>query len=369
MKRAIYFLISVFVLGLGLSLQSCKDDDDDRANCALNASISSPGENLEYASGEEIPLTLTFSACTPIQNYLVSIRNRNTDQLVFILSEFANSETIQVNTSAILDVAELTNMDVEIRAEDSEGNQIEEVLSTFRLLPQRGNILTLRFNLTYEGEILDMGQLYDYPTGEQFEFTRFDMYMSNLRLQTTNGNELMLREVDYLEMTDTYRDEVLAEDGHLYSVAGIEAGDFESLHFNIGLSPQMNETTPSDYPVSHPLGRSGDYWDGEGWMSYIFASIEGRMNIDTSNPDLEEGIALHLGSNNALQEITMGTPFSFEEEDGSREVIEINIDLIDLFIGDNGDIYDIVTTPSTHSLEQIPQVITLSNNLKNSINK
>ena len=353
---------------MGLNLQSCNDDDVE-TNCTLNARISSPAANMQFASGEDIPLDVEFSACTPIQSYLVSIRNTTTGQLVFILSEFANEETIQINTNAVLEVSESTMMDIEVRAEDAEGNQVEEVIGSFELTPPRGNVLSLRFNLMYNGETLSMGRLYEYPTGEQFEFSRFDMYMSDLALRTSDGNELILQEVDYLQMTNTFRDEASAQQGYLYAIAGVAPGDFQSVQFNIGISPEMNETTPSDYPVSHPLGRVGDYWDGEGWMSYIFASIEGRINIDTSNPDLEQGIALHLGSNNAFQEVKIDNAFSFANEEGDEQIVNINIDLVDLFVSDSGDIYDIISVPSTHSVAQIPQVITLSNNLKNSIIK
>ena len=368
MKRIFYLSLSLLLLGIGLSLQSC-NDDDDRGNCALSAKINSPSENVQFASGDEIPLNVEFSACTPIQSYLVSIRNTITGQLDFIESEFANEETIRFSSNAILEVNELTIMNIEIKAEDAEGNQIEEVIGSFELTPPKGNRLTLRFNLMYEGETLSMDQPYEYPTGEQFEFSRFDMYLSDLSLQTTNGDEYMLAEIDYLKMTDTYTDPITAEQGYTYTVAGVDRGDFEAVHFNIGIGPELNATTPSDYPVSHPLGSSGDYWDGEGWMSYIFVSIEGRINLDTSNPDLEEGIALHLGSNSAFREIIMNENFSFANEEGDEQIIDVNIDLLDLFIGENGDIYDIVAVPSTHSTVQIPQVITLSNNLKNSINK
>ena len=370
MKQSVPFLF-IFILAIctSLSFQSCRDDDDSSNNCDLSANLTSPATDLQFASGENIPLAVEFSACTPIQSYFVRIRNTKTDQLVFILSEFSNSESIQVNTTTTLEVSELTTMDIEIKAEDSEGNQIEEVIGSFDLTPPRGNKLSLRFNLMYEGSTLRMGQLYQYPTGEQFELTRFDMYMSDLSLQSTDGSSTVIKDLDYLEMTPTFNDLASATEGFVYTVAGVGQGDFQSASFNIGISPALNETTPSDYPVSHPLGRTGDYWDGEGWMSYIFASIEGRINIDTSNPDLEKGIALHLGSNNAFQEINIDNSFTFLNDEGDQHFVDIDFDLVDLFVGQDGEIYDIVAIPQTHSTEHIPQVITLSNNLKNSINK
>ena len=368
MHRIIHFIVVISFLSIcAFSLHSCKDDDQGNGNCALQVEALLPLEEQVYASGEQIPLNIEFSACSPIQSYLVSVRNKKTNRLVFILSEFANESIIEVDTSVILEVNELSEMDIEVRAEDSEGNQIEEVAQSFDLTPPRGNVMNLRFNLFYEGERLLMNQDYTYPTGETFEFSRFDMYMSDLSLQNIDGSEILLSDLDYLIMTDAYRDVDSAQEGFVYKTAGIPAGNFESVKFNIGIPPDLNETTPSSYPVSHPLGRAGDYWSG--WESYIFASIEGRINVDVSNPDLEQGIALHLGSNNAFQSIELEEAFTFSDEEGESQVINIDVNLEDLFINENGDIYDIVTVPQTHSLIHIPQVMVLSNNLKNSINK
>ncbi len=370
MKRTLHFLsLLLLVLCISIATQSCRDDDDSNNSCDLKASLNSPVQDMQIASGENIPLDIEFSACTPIQSYFVRIRNTNTDKLVFILSEFVDSETIRVNPDFSLTVSETANMDIEIRAEDADGNQIEEVIGSFELSAPTGNRVNLRFNLIYQGNTLNMGQRYQYPTGEEFEFTRFDMYMSDLSLKTNDGNSMLIKDIDYLEMTSAYQSSGSASQGYTYSVPGIAAGNFVGATFNIGISPALNATTPSDYPVSHPLGRTGDYWDGEGWMSYIFTSIEGRINVDTSNPDLEQGIALHLGSNNAFKTIDIDNAFAFLSDEGSEHFIDIDIDLIDLFVGQDGEIYDIVSIPQTHSTVHIPQVITLSNNLKNSINK
>ena len=172
-------VLSILLLGL-LCLQSCKDDDANN-NCSFNARLISPeNNNAQFASGEDIPLDVEFTACTPIQSYLVSVRNRTSDELVFVQSEFTNEDLFEINLVLNLEVSANTPMDIEIRAEDSEGNQIEETIGTFELTPPIGNIVSLRFNLMYQGETLLLNQDYIYPTGEQFEFTRFDMYVTCL---------------------------------------------------------------------------------------------------------------------------------------------------------------------------------------------
>ncbi len=357
---------SIIILSL-CTFHSCGSDDE--ANCTFDANLISPESDKSFASGDDIPLNVQFTACTPIQSYFVRVRNRTTNQLVFVQSEFSNSDFINLEISTNLEVSEITPMDIEIRAEDANGNQIEETIGSFELTPPGGNVISLRFNLMYEGETLLLNREYDYLTGQRFEFSRFDMYMTDLTVSGTDGSQYLIRNLDYLKMTDTYANAASASEGYIYKVAGLDAGSFSGITFNIGLPPELNATTPSMYPVSHPLGAAGDYWDGEGWNSYIFASIEGRINIDDTNPDLEKGIALHLGSDNAFQSVEIDSPFSFGAAEGEEQIIDLNIDLMDLFIAENGELYDLVAVPSTHSLVQIPQVIELSNNLKNSINK
>jgi len=360
--RKSYFFHLGLVGILIFSLASCEDDSqDDNPNKDPKVALISPAELTVYNSGEIIPLRIEISQNTPIKSYRVLIRDQATDELVYVLSEFSDEEVVNINEEIILETTLSTIMDIEVKAEDSLGNQFDEKVGSFTLNPPLGNVLGLRFNLKYEGSPLLMGETYTYPSGELFEFSRFDMFISELTLAST-GDATVIKEVDFLEMTKTYRNITTANEGYIYKVAGLDDGDFESIKFNIGLTPAQNATTPSAYPASHPLGK--EYWDG-GWDSYIFVSIEGRINLNTDNPDFEQGIALHLGSDEALQEITLLQSFTLS--DNMEEIIDIDIDLKDLFISENGDIYDIGTTPTTHNLTHIPMVVQLSNNLKNAI--
>jgi len=363
--RLSQFKIGYFIIAcIGLFLiSSCKDDNQDpNPNRPPTAILESPVQNAVYNAREEIPIRLTISQDAAISSYRVLIRDQSNEELVFVLTEFSDSREIVVDTSVILEVSQSTTMAIEVRAEDSYGNQLDDTIGTFTLNPPLGNTFGLRFNLKYKGETLLMNKEYAYPTGEQFEFTRFDMFISNLSL-ISGGQETQLKDIDFLAMTNTYRNIETAEDGFEYTLAGLEDGNYDTVQFNIGLTPEQNATTPSDYPVSHPLG-SGEYWGG--WESYIFASIEGRINLDTSNPDFEQGIALHLGSDAARKEIAL--PIALNMTNNGAYIIDVSVELEDLFRNVNGQIYDIGSTPETHSLIHIPQVMELAENLKNSIN-
>jgi len=358
-------LLSALVLGAMLVI-SCEDDEqvsDPNPNTPPNVEVVSPAQGSIYNAEDIIPLKLTIEQDADILSYRVLVRNQNTGVAVWSDSDFTSTSIISLDTSMILSTVSQSIMEIEVRAEDSFGNQIDEVVSTFTLNPPQGNTLTLNFDLSYDDELFILNQEYEYPTGEKFEFSRFDMYVSDVAL-LKGGEEVIIADVDYLKMTETFALESTASEGYPYSIAGIEDGDFDGIKFNIGLTPELNSTTPSDYPVSNPLGLTGDYWPT--WNSYIFASIEGRMNIDTSNPDYEQGLALHLGSDDAMRTISLNNSISLSNE--QEQIITIQVELRNLFVSQDGEVYDIKATPATHSLSQIPQVIELSDNLKNSIN-
>ena len=369
MKRYlhIFCLFSALVISSMLTF-SCNDDDQDpindpNPNNAPRVSVISPALGSSFNSGDEIPLQLTIEQDANILSYRVLVRNQGTGEFVFAVSEFTEAKVIDIETVMALSTVNQSIMEIEVRAEDSFGNQIDEVVSTFTLNPPEGNILTLNFDLSYDNELFVLDREYDYPSGEKFEFSRFDMYISEVTLMK-GDEEIVVADFDYLKMTETYTEEISAAKGYQYNIAGLEDGDYDGLKFNIGLTPEQNSTTPSDYPVTHPLGLSGDHWPT--WNSYIFASIEGRMNIDTSNPDYEQGLSLHLGSDDAMRTINMNNNISLAGE--QEQIVSINMDLRNLFVNQDEEIYDIISTPSTHSLSQIPEVIELSDNLKNSIN-
>jgi len=358
------FTFTILVLTLA---SSCKDDDqgmDSNPFTAPRVNIISPLLGSTFNSSDNIPLKLTIEQDADILSYRVLIRDRDTEEAVFVLSEFTESRFINIDTIISLNVVIQSLMSIEVRAEDSFGNQIDEVVSTFTLNPPKGNFLSLNFDLNYDNELFVLDKEYEYPSGEKFEFSRFDMYISNVTL-IKDTEEIVIADIDFLKMTPTFANAVTAADGFNYTIAGIEDGEYDGIKFNIGLTSEMNNTTPSDYPVTHPLGLAGDHWPT--WDSYIFVSIEGRMDIDTSNPDYEQGIALHLGSDEAMRTIILDDSISLAND--QNKILPISIDLRDLFVNQDGEIYDIVSTPSTHNLSEIPEVIELADNLKNSINK
>lgn len=214
--------------------------------------------------------------------------------------------------------------------------------------------LTINFKLEYDGEPLVMFDEYNYPDGKTMNFTRFSFYISELNM-IKDGTSSEVKDVDYIDLTMYNIDKEASEKGFDYIIRDLENIDFNGLSFNIGLTPAMNSTVPADYDSSSPLSLTSEYWLN--WESYIFAKIEGNIDLD-GDGSLETGVALHLGSDPILRNV------QFDNMDGDSNV-DILIDLKDVF--DSGSIYDIETTPRIHSLSQIDQATELIDNLAQSI--
>ena len=213
--------------------------------------------------------------------------------------------------------------------------------------------LTMNFKLEYNGEPLVMFDEYTYPDGKTINFTRFNFYISELNL-IKEGISTEVKDVDYLDLTMYNLDKETSENGYDYIIRDLENIDFDGLSFNIGLTPEMNSSVPADYNSSSPLSKTSEYWLN--WASYIFAKIEGNVDLD-GDGSLETGVALHLGSDAILRTI------QFDNMDGDNN-IDIVIDLKEVF--ENGSIYDIESTPRIHSLSQIDQASELIDNLVSS---
>lgn len=213
---------------------------------------------------------------------------------------------------------------------------------------------TLNFKLNYAGEPLVMFEEYDYPDGNKIEFSRISFYISDIALITAgtsyDGGEI------YVDLTNAHADLESSNKGLGITINDIEESEIESISFNLGLSPELNSTVPSDYPSSSDLSRTGEYWSG--WQSYVFAKIEGRLDRDGDGT--KEAFVLHLGSDEAVR------PLSFTNSQNDKDFM-FNLDIEKVF--NTGSIYNIAETPNIHSLGQIDIINQLMDNLAGSFSE
>jgi len=222
---------------------------------------------------------------------------------------------------------------------------------------EKGNgDLDMVFYLEYGGKPLVMLDTFKYPvTGQNVSFTRYAAYISNLELIKNDGSKLQVKDIDFLDMTNSH-DKNNAANGYSYKLKDIESGDFTGISFGFGVPQDMNAQAPKDYPSENVLSSSANYWSS--WKSYIFTRTEGKIDQDKDG-SLEDTFALHCGGDSAYY------PFEgskvFHITDGGTTRIEIVLDMEKYFYGNT--LYDIVTFPATHSLEHIPAINVLTDNL------
>lgn len=218
--------------------------------------------------------------------------------------------------------------------------------------------LDLVIKLKYQDQALIVGDDYAFPDGRMIEFSRVSFYTSDMYL----GDHL-LSEVAFLKPTDDHKNASSAETGQVLNFENIPSGKYSSLRANIGLTANQNATIPANYTSDHPLAKPGEYWNA--WDSYIFVKVEGNFDSNDDGTFVNDGFTLHLGSDQVMRMIESVNTIEISSDQTS--VVNLEIDLLDFFVSDDGTLYDIDANKSIHSLSQLPQAHILADNFKNAI--
>lgn len=215
--------------------------------------------------------------------------------------------------------------------------------------------LVLQFRATYDGEPLTM--LTDKTfSGLPIRFGHLSMYVSDIQLLKEGGSEL-LSEVELVDLS--YSDPVSANEGFSLQFNGIPEGNYNGLRFSIGVPADLNAMVPADFSSSHPLSRTGYYW--QAWESYIFMKIEG--NLDSALPgSFETPFAYHTGSNELFRTFEIIGPAIQIDADEVEEGALL-FDYKDVLEG-----LDILANPQNHNPQDTVQINRIVNNLSSSIN-
>jgi len=203
--------------------------------------------------------------------------------------------------------------------------------------------IKLNFKLEYDNNPLVMFEPVSYPGGNQVYFSRVSFYLSNLSIindDTPEGSTFDVKDVDYIDLTNAHASRSDAETG-LSLEYDLPTTNIDQVFMTIGLGSIVNATVPTDYTSDNDLSLSGEYWPG--WESYIFAKIEGMIDLDGDGV-LEQQIALHLGTDEARRDLITA-------QLNNKTELNFSIDLKKVFEQD-GQIYDIATTPQIHTINE-----------------
>ena len=223
--------------------------------------------------------------------------------------------------------------------------------------PKGNGVIDLNYKLRFAGDPLVMLQPYTLPNGLNINFSRVSFYMTDVTL--SGGNSVALNSVDYINLTNSNATSALSTAGYTHSISAQE-GQYSVLAFLFGVNSLKNAMVPSDFGSDNDLSLSQEYWPG--WSSYVFAKVEGNIDLD-GNGTFETGMALHIGGDAALSELQITGDLSIVAN--STKTVPITIDLYKMLALDT--VYDLEANPQIHSLEQADEVLELSDRFVNSI--
>jgi cytochrome c peroxidase len=167
-----------------------------------------------------------------------------------------------------------------------------------------GAALQIQINPKLAGEALQPASLrYQTSAGENFSVTRLSYLVSDFALQRPDGSWLEYsNSVGWLDLEQD-RDSLRLED--------VPPGEFHSIRFSLGLTPQLNHADPAQFPAEHPLNPNlnGLHWSWQG--GYIFLALEGLWRKPSGVLD---GWAFHLARDTNCTRITLAAALELTNE-------------------------------------------------------
>jgi hypothetical protein len=186
---------------------------------------------------------------------------------------------------------------------------------------------------------------------------RFDnapLAFDALRLPTAAGQIISVSRLDFLVSGFALRKAggawiaqknffayVSARDGRTnFFLENVPPGNYSAVRFQIGLPPEVNHASATQWPAEHPLnpGMNRLYW---GWSrEYVFLALEGGWQ----NGGSESGFSFHLATGRVLMTVELPVALDLNS---SRE-IQVALDVGKIFSAPN-KIELSETSQATHS--------------------
>ena len=214
--------------------------------------------------------------------------------------------------------------------------------------PGTGN-LELNFSATYDGQPLATdGTMYDFENDVKLRFEEIKFFITEIELTDKDGGTTSIAEANLINLGG--KDANTAIDGQSINLSNIEAGEYASIKFHIGLSERLNNTAPSDLPATSELN-DGIYWSD--WGSFIFTTIAGKADFDLDGTP-EFGLTYHIGGNQSIR--SKSYPGAIFIEEGKTPKIDFAMDLKDVFIP-NGVAFDIESFNSVHTNTEVMEAL------------
>ena len=174
-------------------------------------------------------------------------------------------------------------------------------------------MLQVEIDPQFEGQPLQSASFrYHTAAGETFSVTRVSYLVSDFALQRDDGR--------WREYTNAVAWQDFDQNRNSFHISSLPAGNYLSLRFTVGLSPELNHLNITNFPAGHPLNPdvNGLYW---GWQGgYIFMALEGLWRNGAGELD---GWAYHLARDTNAVRITL--PLTCEIANQTRVTVDFDL--------------------------------------------
>jgi hypothetical protein len=203
--------------------------------------------------------------------------------------------------------------------------------------------LQLNFKAKIYGQPMLFEDDYAYPgQTELFDVSVLRFLISDIKLRKTTGEWIRVADVADVNFHPANAAVATAGEGTTISLSDIPVGVYDAIDFGLGLTPELDATTPGDWPAGNPLGANGVYY-WESWGSYIYTQFSG--NYGPTNL-----FRIHCGGAGAFHRKQTNVTFAVTENTPGNVPFTLHIERI---FNDNGEIIDLASTFDTHSSEAL----------------
>lgn len=184
---------------------------------------------------------------------------------------------------------------------------------------KEGKVL-LEFYNKVGGNALKMdGTSYKNQNGDDFTVSKFNYYISNIKLNNTNGSSYS--EVESYHLLQQETPATLN-----FSLSAVPAGTYKSITFTIGVD-SLHNVSGAQSGALDPA--NGMFWS---WSSgYIMLKMEGTSPQSTAaSNELRIHVGGFAGANNTLSTVTLALPNDIMVNNDENH-IHLNADLVKMF--------------------------------------
>jgi len=209
--------------------------------------------------------------------------------------------------------------------------------------------------------LMDEVMVYNHVDGTPFKLSTFHFFLSDVKLYS-EGNPVQIIDIQHVDFTTGNKTSSGAANGQTFEIADVKPGVYDKIEFSIGVPSDLNSTLPSDYGYDHPLGPANQNEHWPSWDGYIFATIEGRQDVDGDG--MFTSFSYHTGFDNLYRTRTITKEIEIKESQQNSIAVELNVN--DVF--SNGIFtLDLVNNPVVHANPDVAGSVEYAKNISDNL--